>query len=644
MFYVHAGESQYFHKFASKCLIYDFGGPMRTLQLIMGATALSAAVSAGCKTRMTEFSGKSGKDSATAQNDASASNSASSEAASENQRTIANFPKNGEIAAAQIRKTSGNSLSGRTITGTANAIPRTSSFLSAMGGQFSQLYDIHSDNFAVGTIGVNGQFSYIMYLNPTLGYINPATLTLMYCEPQLVSQSSEVVAILDCMDALPLSKISKTAKYGNGNPVFDIAGNVLYEDGAKATDSLTWWKSINSKTMFQGTSATYGNGQIMRDGTGTAWFSDGKLAYSPSEKALKFPNGTSNFAVGGTSAFYMDGAILFQSTPTGGSYNYQAGDTKKVLNYALNANGSRATEIFYTSGTKALDGTKVFRADGSEAPVEVYASEETLQNAVIWSASQLYTNLSISQFTKEATFNILDEYTGSNSVKPGAPVNPINLTLSSNSHNTMMTTWASGGGTTAGFSYKMIAGNTAPADCVGGVDSASNMSVTFNNLTPSTTYSIRVCARNEAGVLSTGVTASATTKAAPPAPPPTNILAVNGILNSGQFLSVNGKNASCNFQLLMQADGNLVVYRLPSTAIWSTRTAGRGASYFTLQPDRNAVVYKTNKVATWSSRSSVAGGDGSAQLELWTNGTLALRNGRGTVVWNSNAYVAACNQ
>jgi hypothetical protein len=616
---------------------------MRSLPLVAGIAAVQLAMLGGCKTRPTEFNNKANKDASVRQDQPAEKGEGIGTESSDSQRTIANIPQNGEIASAEIRRTSGNSLSGRTITGTANAIPRSSSFLRNMGGHFTQLYDIHSDNFAVGTIGVNGQFAYVMYLNPTLGYINPVTLTLMYCEPQLVSQSSDVVAILDCMDALPLSKISKTAKYGNGNPVFDIAGNVLYEDGAKATNALTWWKSINDKTMFQGTVATYGNGQKMRDGSGTAWFSDGKIAYDPLAKTLKYSNGTSNFSVTGDNAFYMDGATMMQTSPTGVTYFYQGGATQKVLSYLSKPDGSRSSTIYYKNGSQALYGTQVFRQDGSEAPVEVFAVEETPQSAVIWSASQLYTNLSISQYTKEATFNVIDEYVGTNSIIPGVPQNPINLTMTSPSATTLTAVWASGGGTTAGFTYKMAPGATAPADCVGGVDSGATMTVNFAQLTPSTTYSLRVCARNSVGVLSSGVTVSGTTQAAPPPPPPTNVLFVNQRLGGNEHLTVAGKNSTCNFRLLMQWDGNLVVYRLPSTPIWSTRTGGRGVSFVTLQGDRNVVVYLARGGFSWMSRTQIAGGDPKAKLEILPNGLLVLKNGAGNVVWNNGVSIAACN-
>ncbi len=49
-----------------------------------------------------------------------------------------------------------------------------------------------------------------------------------------------------------------------------------------------------------------------------------------------------------------------------------------------------------------------------------------------------------------------------------------------------------------------------------------------------------------------------------------------GTLKTGQILSATGKGPSCVFQLVMQADGNLVVYRA-TKALWSSATRGNPA-------------------------------------------------------------------
>jgi len=67
-------------------------------------------------------------------------------------------------------------------------------------------------------------------------------------------------------------------------------------------------------------------------------------------------------------------------------------------------------------------------------------------------------------------------------------------------------------------------------------------------------------------------------------------------LTKGQFLtSNNGK-----YQLILQEDGNLVLYRV-GRALWSSRTNNKAVSRCVMQSDGNLVIYGFNK-AIWASR------------------------------------------
>lgn len=71
----------------------------------------------------------------------------------------------------------------------------------------------------------------------------------------------------------------------------------------------------------------------------------------------------------------------------------------------------------------------------------------------------------------------------------------------------------------------------------------------------------------------------------------------NGRMNSGWYLtSRNGK-----FRLVMQGDGNLVLYS-GSRALWHTGTNGNPGAYFLVQADGNLVVYSSANKALWHSR------------------------------------------
>lgn len=84
-------------------------------------------------------------------------------------------------------------------------------------------------------------------------------------------------------------------------------------------------------------------------------------------------------------------------------------------------------------------------------------------------------------------------------------------------------------------------------------------------------------------------------------------LASTATLGSGQEIRVTNGH-----QLVMQTDGNLVVYRRtgPSTraAVWATGTNGHPGAYLTMQSDGNAVIYQStgpaSRVALWASGTS----------------------------------------
>lgn len=73
------------------------------------------------------------------------------------------------------------------------------------------------------------------------------------------------------------------------------------------------------------------------------------------------------------------------------------------------------------------------------------------------------------------------------------------------------------------------------------------------------------------------------------------------MLKTNQFLT----SISNNFFVVMQIDGNLVVYRdlqNPNYAIWATNTDRQFASYhLSMQYDGNLVIYDQNGTPIWAS-------------------------------------------
>lgn len=95
-----------------------------------------------------------------------------------------------------------------------------------------------------------------------------------------------------------------------------------------------------------------------------------------------------------------------------------------------------------------------------------------------------------------------------------------------------------------------------------------------------------------------------------------NTLAPNEILQpDGRLISTNGR-----YVLLMQLDGNLVLYRAGGDAIWASGTDGHPMATLGMQSDGNAVIYHDG-VAVWASATD---GHRGAHLTVCDDGRLAV--------------------
>ena len=89
------------------------------------------------------------------------------------------------------------------------------------------------------------------------------------------------------------------------------------------------------------------------------------------------------------------------------------------------------------------------------------------------------------------------------------------------------------------------------------------------------------------------------------------------------------------FRLIMQDDGNLVLYKIPENRpIWASNTNGQGGVRAVMQYDGNFVVYTANNVPRWASRTE---GRGANYLVLQDDGNLVIYSiGYNLVHWASN--------
>lgn len=119
----------------------------------------------------------------------------------------------------------------------------------------------------------------------------------------------------------------------------------------------------------------------------------------------------------------------------------------------------------------------------------------------------------------------------------------------------------------------------------------------------------------------------------PPPPPPPPPTPACGFLASGGVLTANQMVVSCDgrFTLVMQGDGNLVLYQQGRGALWNSRTNGSGAKAAILRTDGNLTLYADNWRLVWQSYTANRPG---ATLAVQNDGNVVLYQG-GVARWNT---------
>lgn len=109
-----------------------------------------------------------------------------------------------------------------------------------------------------------------------------------------------------------------------------------------------------------------------------------------------------------------------------------------------------------------------------------------------------------------------------------------------------------------------------------------------------------------------------------------------GSLNAGEGLGKGQSVLSCDgrFTLSFQTDGNLVLY-MGGTALWATGTNGKSGDRVIMQEDGNLVMYKSTGQMVWESDTS-SDSNHYANLSVQNDGNLVLYKSSGGVAWTSN--------
>lgn len=106
-------------------------------------------------------------------------------------------------------------------------------------------------------------------------------------------------------------------------------------------------------------------------------------------------------------------------------------------------------------------------------------------------------------------------------------------------------------------------------------------------------------------------------------------------LSAGQTLNVNGKLVATNgwYQLIVQADGNVVVYDKAQSSPTSTNTAGNGSVRLTMQTNGDLALYRNSDNAMiWHSDTA---GSGARKLIMQNDGNIVLYTTNNIPLWTS---------
>ncbi|MET9884073.1 FG-GAP-like repeat-containing protein [Streptomyces sp. NPDC006430] len=103
---------------------------------------------------------------------------------------------------------------------------------------------------------------------------------------------------------------------------------------------------------------------------------------------------------------------------------------------------------------------------------------------------------------------------------------------------------------------------------------------------------------------------------------------------AGTTLTSGEEFTSGNSKLVMQTDGNLVLYTKDNKPVWSTHTSGNAGAVARMQTDGNLVVYAANgTTALWSTKTSTP----YSYAVLHSRGVLVLYNASGQSLWTSGS-------
>jgi hypothetical protein len=109
-------------------------------------------------------------------------------------------------------------------------------------------------------------------------------------------------------------------------------------------------------------------------------------------------------------------------------------------------------------------------------------------------------------------------------------------------------------------------------------------------------------------------------------------------LSAEQSLGINEslQSPSGQFSLVLQEDGNLVLYDQANQPLWATETDGQAVARATMQGDGNLVLYSPEGAPVWAS--DTYGNDG-AFLVVQDDSNLVIYTAENTPLWATNTSI-----
>jgi hypothetical protein len=106
---------------------------------------------------------------------------------------------------------------------------------------------------------------------------------------------------------------------------------------------------------------------------------------------------------------------------------------------------------------------------------------------------------------------------------------------------------------------------------------------------------------------------------------------INNKLMTGERLVSSERRTSRNgnYYLILQMDGNVVLYNRANQPLWATNTNGKPVANFTMQTDGNLVAYQSDNAPVWSSATSGSGNF----LVVQDDGNVVVYRNDGFGVW-----------